>query len=438
MAGAVRIFAPSTERLLDQVAWFNRLRLAAAVVMLVLTGVAAHGFGAVRDPVPLYLLAALTVAVNALYGWWFPRLAKVEASAVRRHVDLQIAIDLLILTAILHFSGGVTNPCVLFYPFHAFIAALLLSVRAALVVVGASVLLAAVLAFGESSGWLAHHPLPGLWSLREATQVALAVWLAAFCAAQVLGVYFVGRVLSRLVRREQQLASLDSQLAQSEKLASVGTLAAGVAHEINNPVGVIQNKVQILRYRIEDGEQAPALLRELDVVERHAQRIGTITAGLLTFSRETPFALEPLDLNRLVREGADLVAVPFRNAGVALELALAEPSPRVRGSANHLLQVLVNLMLNAVDASPSGAAVTVRTESDRAGARLSVADRGHGIPADIRSKIFDPFFTTKDVGRGTGLGLAIAHGIVDQHQGSIEVESVVGQGTTFRIWLPVS
>ncbi|MEM7205080.1 MAG: ATP-binding protein [Planctomycetota bacterium] len=436
---APRVFAPSPEGLLDQVAWFNRMRFVAVSGVLLLTSVAAHGVGAVADPRPLYALAVGTLVINLLYCAWFWRLARVPTWRVRRHVDLQIAIDLLILTAILHFSGGVTNPFVLSYLFHAFIAALLLSLRAAMVVVAASVVLISALAFSERTGWLEHHPIGGShMDLRAGSALGLVAWLAAFAVTLMLSVYFVGRVLSRLARREKQLVRLDRQLANSEKLASVGTLAAGVAHEINNPVGVIQNKVQILRYRIDDGDPRPVLLEDLAVVEQHAQRISGIVAGLLAFSREAPFSLEPVDLNRLVRESADLVAVPFRTADVALRTRTDPELEPVAGSANHLMQVLVNLILNAKDASSPGSVVVVSTRREPSGAVLSVADRGEGIAPENLSQIFDPFFTTKDVGHGTGLGLAISHGIVERHQGRIEVQSEPEVGTTFRVWLPLA
>ena len=433
---APRILTRSTADLLSQVAWFNRLRLGVVGGMAVLSAIAWQ-FALVVDSQPLWLLTAATLVVDLGYMAWFPRLSGVSTRSVRRHVDVQIAVDLLILTAMLHFSGGVTNPFVLSYLFHAFIAALLLSVRAALLVIGVSVALVGGLAFAERYGALPHHVLSvGLMDLRETSVVTLATWLAAFAATLVLSVYFVATVLARLGRREQQLARMDKQLSQSEKLASVGNLAAGVAHEINNPVGVIQAKVQILRYRISDGEPSGVLLEDLDTVERHVGRIRSITHGLLAFSREEPFALAPLDLNPLVKEGMELVAVPFRTDVVNLEVHLAPSAPRVMGSQNHLLQVLVNIVLNAKDASERGSTVAISTFVEGAEAGVRIEDHGGGIDAEDLPKIFDPFFTTKDVDRGTGLGLAISHGIVERHNGRISVESEAGRGSTFTIWLP--
>ena len=170
------------------------------------------------------------------------------------------------------------------------------------------------------------------------------------------------------------------------------------------------------------------------MVDKHTRRIGQITAGLLAFSRETPFEIQRLDLAVLVREAVDLVRVPFRATDVAIELT-DRGGAQVMGSSNHLLQVLVNMLLNAKDASPSGGVVKIRWEVRDGQVVLTIADRGKGIPPEHLAKIFDPFFTTKDVDKGTGLGLAISHGIIERHGGRIEVESEPGTGAEFRIYL---
>jgi signal transduction histidine kinase len=423
--------------LLAQVVWFNKLRLLAAASVIWMTALAAHGLQVVAEPGPLYVLGGLIAVVDIVYIACFPWVRRQPARRVRRHVDLQIGIDLLILTALLHHTGGITNPLVLFYLFHAFIAALVRSVAAGIIVGAASLLLVVLLAVAERQGWIRHHPLAlGLMDLMAVQP--LGFWLLSFAYATTVSfsIYFVANILAQLRRNEQQLVRLSRHLALSEKLASIGTLAAGVSHEINNPVGVINNKVQILRYRIQDGDAPDRLLAELDTIEKHTRRIGQITAGLLTFSRETPFQMRPLDLPALVREAADLVRVPFRTARVELEVGAAPVVADVAGSHNHLLQVLINLLLNAKDASLPGTVVTLSVELADDSARLLVQDHGAGIAPEHLVKIFDPFFTTKDVDKGTGLGLAISHGIVERHQGRIEVDSEVGVGSTFRVVLP--
>lgn len=431
--------ARRTAEILSQIAWFNRLRLLAGATVVWLTALAAHGLAVVHNPWPLYGLGSLILVVDGVYLLWFPRLAGLSARRVRRHVDLQIAIDLLILTTLLHFTGGITNPLVSFYLFHAFIAALVLSVQRAWVVALVSLLLVTLLGLAERLQWLPHHPLDlGLMDLHSVRPLGFWFLLLAYAMTMGFSIYFVATVLQRLRRNEQELVRLGRHLALSERLASVGTLAAGVSHEINNPVGVIRNKVQILRYRIQDGDDAQTLLAELDVVDKHARRINVITEGLLAFSREAPFTLHRIDLNAVAREAADLVRVPFRSAGVELDLDLRPGGVPVDGSTNHLLQVLVNMLLNAKDASAEGSRVGVTTLVETGEAILAIRDHGSGIPEANLGKIFDPFFTTKDVDKGTGLGLAISHGLVERHRGRIEVESEVGRGTVFRICLPLA
>jgi signal transduction histidine kinase len=419
-----------------QISWFLGLRFAAVAGVATATG-AAHWLGSVVDPWPLWALAAATLTCNLAYTRWVRAHAGAPAPALRRHVDLQIAVDLLLLTAMLHYSGGITNPFVCFYLFHGFIAALVLSVRAATLVAAVSLLLVATLGFGEWTGLLPHHPIRlGLFSLSGADPVAIAIFVGALGLTYSASIYFVSTIVQRLRASEAELVTLSRQLAMSEKLAAIGTLAAGVSHEINNPVAVIQSKVDVLRYRIADRDPPEALLAELGAIEKHGRRIGAITAGLLAFARETPFELRPLGLNAVVEEGIDLVRLPYQRAGLLIEQELDPSAPRIAGSQNHLLQVLVNVLLNARDASRSGGRVWIRTQADGPEVRLSIRDEGEGIQPQHLAKIFDPFFTTKDVDRGTGLGLAISHGIVERHGGRIEVESRPGAGSTFTIVLP--
>jgi signal transduction histidine kinase len=427
--------------LLSQVTWFNRLRLSVAASVIWLCALATHALGIFADPWPFYVLAGGLVVVDCVYIAMFPWLSRRSPATVRRHVYLQIAVDLAVLTALLHYSGGITNPLALFYLFHAFIAALVLSITAAVAVAVASLALLTALGFAERTGLLPHHPLAlGLVDLHQVQPLGFWLLVFAHVATVAFSIYFVAVVLGRLKSNEQQLVRLGRHLALSEKLASVGTLAAGVSHEINNPIGVIANKVQILRYRVQDRDGPDKLLAELDVIDKHARRIAQITAGLLQFSRETPFELRPVDVEQLLREAADLVRVPFRAANVELQ---CEPRPlppgmRLEGSSNHLLQVLINLLLNAKDASPAGAVVVMDCDPLATEVALRVRDHGAGIAAEHLAKIFDPFFTTKDVDKGTGLGLAISHGIVERHRGRIEVETEVGRGTTFRVVLPLT
>jgi signal transduction histidine kinase len=428
---------PRQRHLLNQVAWFNRLRFG-AVIGMVCSSFAAASMGLLTQATPVYVCAGITLVLNLIYTWWFRSLSEASFRRVRAHVDLQIGLDLLILTGVLHYSGGSANPLGFFFLFHSFIAAQMVSVRTGLAVAVVSVLLVGCLGVLELTQIL--PAAPGglrLMDMREVGVIGLMSWLIALGTTLGISVYFVATVLEQVRHRDDEVRRLNQQLGQSEKLASIGTLAAGVAHEINNPVGVIRNKSEILRYRIADGDDSAALLSELDTIEKHADRVGAITRGLLTFSKESPFELVPLELGPLVREAFELVQVPYKDQGVVLELQ-GEGSPVwVAGSENHLLQVLVNILLNARDASNFGARVVISIATEASFAVLSVQDEGEGIAPENIGKIFDPFFTTKDVDRGTGLGLSISHGIVGRHGGEISVQSELGEGTKFWIRLPV-
>jgi len=425
--------------LLAQISWFNRLRLMAALGVAATTIVADSLLGLLQATAAVFVLCGLLLLVDLGYLAWFSRLSRAPLRTLGLHVHLQIAVDLVVLTLLLWESGGIGNPFVSFYLFHASIAALLLSVRAAALVAAVSLLCVAGLGFGELSGLYPPHPIRlTIVDVGRIGWLGFGAYFTALALTLVSSMYFIATVVRRLRRREAEVRRLGSQLTRSEKLASVGTLAAGVSHEINNPVAVIRNKTQILRYRIADGDSKDLLLRELETIEKHTRRIEQITKGLLTFSREAPFEFHRLDLESIIDEGADLVRIPFQEAKVPFQVEKDGHRPMVLGSSNHLLQVIVNILLNARDASPPGALVSLATRVDGARVRIVFEDHGSGIKPENLAQIFVPFFTTKDVDKGTGLGLAISHGIIERHGGTIEVESQVGQGTRFVVTLPLA
>ena len=232
-------------------------------------------------------------------------------------------------------------------------------------------------------------------------------------------------------------------ILQSEKLAAIGQLAAGVMHEINNPLATISACVAAIEGRLAEAEPAlhPAVREYLEIVDREVQRCSRIVDQLLDFSRPKGAAKEPVDLSGLAENALFLLKHHrrFKRAPVVRELA--EGLAPVRGNAEQLLQVLMALLLNAADAVEQGGGLTVRTA--RATRRddevvLEVADTGAGIAEDDLPRIFEPFYTTKPQGRGTGLGLSICYGIVADHGGRLEVESQLGLGSLFRVVLPAA
>jgi signal transduction histidine kinase len=224
----------------------------------------------------------------------------------------------------------------------------------------------------------------------------------------------------------------------SEKLSSIGRLAAGVAHEINNPLGVILGFAQSLRKRAAaDSVERSAL----SSIEREAERCRDLVRDLLLFSRQSQGDVRrETGINDLVRQAMNLISGYSKHKDVEVKLDLAQDLPKLKLNGDQMVQVIVNLASNAFDAMPEGGTLTVSTglrSSPSSCVVLRVRDTGKGIPPEVRGRIFEPFFTTKDVGRGTGLGLSLVHEIVQKHEGIIELESAADQGTTFTLSFPV-
>ncbi|MBX3299555.1 MAG: PAS domain S-box protein [Acidobacteria bacterium] len=230
---------------------------------------------------------------------------------------------------------------------------------------------------------------------------------------------------------------LEETLQQSEKLSSIGLLAAGVAHEVNTPLTGVSSYTQMLLGMVPETDPKHELLRKM---HRQTERASNIVGNLLNFSRmgsSTDFG--EVDLNKLLNDTLQLLEPQLRKSNVTVEKKYAEELPAVHGNAGKLQQVFTNLVLNARDAMAAGGNITLVTASDGNGKVIvEVADTGDGIPEENLSKIFDPFFTTKGVGNGTGLGLAVSYGIVQEHGGSIEAKSKYGVGSTFRLMLPTA
>lgn len=237
-----------------------------------------------------------------------------------------------------------------------------------------------------------------------------------------------------------------AETARSEKLASIGLLAAGIAHELNNPLtGVLTFSTLVRQQLPDDSPQA----EDLDLVIQETRRCASIIRRLLDFARKKTPEKKYADLNQLVRNTVQLVEQHAQVADIEIDLDLDENLPPVWIDEGLIEQVIMNMLVNAQHAIESAGRISVRTRlcrngpgageatPDRYMAEITIADTGCGISAENLQKVFDPFFTTKGVGRGTGLGLSVSHGTIEAHGGSIEVESKVGEGTEFRIYLPL-
>jgi signal transduction histidine kinase len=234
--------------------------------------------------------------------------------------------------------------------------------------------------------------------------------------------------------KTRELREAQSRLLQSEKLATIGQMAAGIAHELNTPLTYIMGNVELLSGQALEARQA-AMLKSIG---HGAERIKDLVQSLLAFSRPSAEAHVPLAANDVVERSLELCHYQIVKGGVQLQKYLAEPSPRITGVSNQLEMALINLLVNAVHAMEGGGTLTVGTAARGPEVEIAVADTGHGIPEDIRASIFEPFFTTKPEGKGTGLGLATVMMIVERHHGRIDVQSAPGRGTTFRVILPAA
>ena len=228
---------------------------------------------------------------------------------------------------------------------------------------------------------------------------------------------------------------LERRLVQADKLSSIGLLAAGVAHEVNTPLAVISTYAQMLAKQISGDEQKAKLLEK---IAKQTFRASEIVNSLLNFSRTATTEFVDVDLNRVIRETATLIEHQLSKASIDTQLNLSDTLRHIRGNSGKLQQVFLNLFLNARDAMPEGGTLAVRTWTEGRFAFVEVADTGHGISTDHLARIYDPFFTTKGARKGTGLGLSITYGIVQEHNGVIEVESRPDEGTRFRLEFPVS
>jgi two-component system, NtrC family, sensor kinase len=232
-------------------------------------------------------------------------------------------------------------------------------------------------------------------------------------------------------------------VGRAEKLAAVGRLAAGVVHEINNPLATIAACAESLEQRVIEGTfsaEAPEVVDDLSeylgLIKSEAFRCKSITTGLLDFSRVRTGNRHPLDVGEMIKASANLISHQKRGDNIKIKVDVEHDIPMINADGGHIQQAVIALATNAIDAMPEGGSLTLRTFSQTHRVVIEIADTGLGIPPENLSKIFEPFFTTKEVGKGTGLGLAVCYGIVTEHNGRLSVRSNVGKGTTFSIFLP--
>ena len=252
---------------------------------------------------------------------------------------------------------------------------------------------------------------------------------------------------SKVAERTQELLAAKAEVAQGEKLASIGVLASGIAHELNNPLTGVLTFTSLMRKKAQDGSEDA---EDLDLVIRETKRCASIIKRLLDFAREKVPVKGFYSLNQVIEDTVRFVERPASLQQIEISTELDPDLPQVWGDADLIKQVIMNLLVNAQQAIEGKGRIVVASRAARASTpakageqrtsmvEVTVSDTGCGIPAANLQRIFDPFFTSKEVGKGTGLGLSVSYGIVKAHGGKISVESVVGEGTTFHIFLPTT
>ncbi|MCC7147070.1 MAG: GHKL domain-containing protein [Phycisphaeraceae bacterium] len=347
---------------------------------------------------------------------------------------LQILLDLGVLTLLVIWTGGVASPLLGFFVLHMVFASLLLPRFMAYA--GALAAAVMVLAALWWSDLLAANP-------KET--VALAAWVVLLLATVHLSNHItrsLRRHERRLMRQNQRIRAMSRRLAkqqrammQQEKMAALGQMAAGVAHEIANPLASMDSLLQLM-------QRKPAQPRPgaIDTLRQQVDRIREIVQQLTTFARPGETGWQMVDVNELVEESLRLVRFDPRARKVKINRQLSPQAGQLHMQRRAMEQVLVNLLLNAMDAVAENPepAVAMRTLRQENQCLIEVEDNGHGIAPEHLGRLFDPFFTTKPVGKGTGLGLAVSYSILRQHNGQIEVDSQVNQGACFRLRIPVS
>jgi signal transduction histidine kinase len=242
----------------------------------------------------------------------------------------------------------------------------------------------------------------------------------------------VGFAITQREAADEQ-ARLELQLRHADRLATIGQLAAGVAHELNEPLGNVLGFAQLAR----KGDGLPAsTASDLDKIIQATLHAREVISRLMLFARQRPPVRERIDLNKLVNDGLFFLSARCSRSGIDLVRRLGPDVPPIVADPTQLYQVLVNLVVNAIQAMPGGGTLTITTSARPGWVELAVVDTGIGMSQDVLERVFVPFFTTKDVGEGTGLGLPVVHGIVTGHGGTIDVASVVGQGSRFVVRLP--
>lgn len=474
-------YSPEEAALLMRLRVFVNMRWLAISGVLVATLVASQVFHIGFPVVAVYSVCGFMVLYNLLFLFQARSLSKEKPGQIIgraiAYSNVHILFDLVALAVLLHFTGGIENPFIFYFVFHAIIASISLSYRATYSLATSALALVLLLVGLEYAGWIPHYNLNGFAdpALYQNGSYVLAVLITL--ATVLYGATYMTTTISGELRKRQrqvvelgnqllekkteevarekemqeklsaayrelsesheQLKQSQEQLIQAEKLTSLGQLAASIAHEINNPLAGVLVYTQLLSNKIK-GEGIPReqALEYLSKMELELIRSSRLVSNLLDFARQSPPAFRKVSLNDVINRALDLVAHSAELQHVVIIKELDASLPPVLADFDQLNQVSTNMILNAIQAMPQGGKVVLHTSATNGELRMDFKDTGHGISPENMRKLFTPFFTTKPEVKGVGLGLAISYGIIKRHQGRIEVNSKEGEGTTFSIFIP--
>ncbi len=449
-------FAPAADRTRAAVRQLIRLRWLAICGVLGVVVISHMLLRAIQFPMALYLVAAAMAAGNVGFEITSRRLDAKPVLAAERHAYVQIGWDIVSLALLAHFSGGVENPFLLYLVFHVVLASMLMGERQTYIVAVAACAAVAGIFLLEGYGLVGHYRLLLLPPRADRISPYHAGICAALMSTFIVTAYLSNSIMRKVRRAETQLLAQNQSLReaqerlrvaaaelqqsryraiQQERMAAIGQMAAGIAHEVSNPLTSLYSLVQVLSTSPAGDEQTAA---RLALMQQSIERISKIVRQIVDFGR--PISTEDWlygDIGKIILDTLQLLRYDRRAQGVEMTADFDPALPRTMIIEHQMQQVFMNIALNALDAMKGRGKLTVRAAQNNGAIEVVFTDTGEGMTRDEIQHIFEPYYTTKAARFGTGLGLALSYNIIRKHGGTILVQSEKGKGSTFAVSIPL-